>query len=119
MAIAVGDTAPGFTLTNSLDNQSVSLSDYAGKNVVLAFFPAAFSGVCQSEMCAFRDSLASFESLDAQVLGISIDPPFPQKAFAEQNNINFPVLSDLHHENRSLGNLVPGNASKSLEFNPV
>ncbi len=98
MTVAVGDTAPGFTLTNSADNQPASLSDYAGKNVVLAFFPAAFSGVCQTELCTFRDSLASFESLDAQVLGISVDPPMAQKAFADQNGVNFPVLSDLHHD---------------------
>ncbi len=97
MTVSAGDTAPGFSLTNSADNQQVSLSDYSGKNVVLAFFPAAFSGVCQTELCTFRDSLSSFESLDAQVLGISIDPPFPLKAFAEQNGVNFPVLSDLHH----------------------
>lgn len=96
MTISVGETAPSFSLINSADNQPVSLSDYTGKNVVLAFFPAAFSGVCQTELCTFRDSLASFESLDAQVLGISIDPPMAQKAFADQNGVNFPVLSDLH-----------------------
>ena len=98
MTVAVGDTAPAFSLTNSADNQPVSLGDYAGKNVVLAFFPAAFSGVCQTELCTFRDSLASFESLNAQVLGVSTDPPMAQKAFADQNGVNFPVLSDLHHE---------------------
>lgn len=97
MTVAVGDTAPNFTLVNSDGHKDVSLSDYAGKNVVLAFFPAAFSGVCQTELCTFRDSLASFESLDAQVIGISVDPPMAQKAFADQNGVNFPVLSDLHN----------------------
>ncbi len=97
MAVAVGEKAPNFTLVNSDGHEAVSLADYAGKNVVLAFFPAAFSGVCQTELCTFRDSLSQFESLDAQVLGISTDPPMAQKAFADQNGVNFPVLSDMHH----------------------
>lgn len=98
MTISVGDTAPNFSLTNSADNQPVSLSDYSGKNVVLAFFPAAFSGVCKTEMCTFSDSLASFEALDAEVLGISIDPPMSQKEFASQNGISFTLLSDMNQD---------------------
>lgn len=99
MTIAKGDKAPDFSLTNSTgENKPVSLSDYAGKNVVLAFFPAAFSGVCATELCTFRDSLAAYESLDAQVLAISVDPPLAQKTFAENNGLKFPVLSDLHHK---------------------
>ena len=68
MAVAVGEKAPDFTLVNSDGHEAVSLSDYAGKNVVLAFFPAAFSGVCQTELCTFRASLSQFESLDADAL---------------------------------------------------
>lgn len=96
LAVAVGEKAPNFTLVNSDGHKAVSLSDYAGKKVVLAFFPAAFSGVCKAELCTFQDSLASFDSLDAQVLAVSVDPPMAQKTFADQNGINFPVLSDLH-----------------------
>ncbi len=98
MPVSAGDSAPDFTLTNSADLEKVSLSDYRGKNVVLAFFPAAFTGVCQTELCTFRDSLSQFESLDAQVLAISADPPFSQKEFASQNSITFPVLSDTGRE---------------------
>lgn len=98
MTVAVGDTAPNFSLTNSADMKPVSLADYKGKKVVLAFFPAAFSGVCKTELCTFRDSVASFTSLDAQVISVSVDPPLAQRAFAEQNGIKFPVLSDFKHE---------------------
>ena len=94
MTVAVGDSAPNFTLVNSDGHDAVSLSDYAGKNVVLAFFPAAFSGVCKNELCTFRDSLSSFESLDAQVLAVSTDPPMSQKEFADQNGINFTVHAE-------------------------
>jgi peroxiredoxin len=96
MTVTAGDTAPNFSLTNSADMKPISLADYQGKNVVLAFFPAAFSGVCKTELCTFSDSLASFESLDAQVIGISVDPPMAQKEFADQNGVKFPVLSDMH-----------------------
>ena len=98
MGPSVGDKAPGFTIFNSADSAPVSLSDYAGKNVVLAFYPAAYSGVCDTEMCTFRDSLAEFNSLGADVLGISVDPPKANAHFAEENGLNFPILSDIHHE---------------------
>jgi peroxiredoxin len=98
VTLAVGDKAPNFTLVNSADMQPVSLSDYQGKNVVLVFFPAAFSGVCTEELCSFRDAMGGFNSLGAPVIGISTDPPLAQKAFASQNGVTFPVLSDLHHE---------------------
>lgn len=84
-------------MINSADNKPVSISDYAGKNVVLAFYPAAFSGVCDTEMCTFRDSIASFESLDAQVLAVSVDLPMANKEFKAKHEINFPVLSDTDH----------------------
>lgn len=68
--------------------------EFAGKNVVLAFFPGAFTGVCTKEMCALRDSLSNFNSMNAQVIGISVDSPFANKGFASQNNLSFPLLSD-------------------------
>lgn len=93
MAIQIGTDAPDFTL---LDNkrESVQLSALRGKNVVLAFFPAAFTGVCEKELCTFRDSLAQFNDLDAAVYGVSVDAPFSNGAFADRNNLNFRILSD-------------------------
>ena len=97
MAGEVGQAAPGFTLYDS-SNQQRKLSEFRGKNVVLAFFPGAFTGVCTTEMCTFRDQADQLNSLNAQVLGISVDSPFSQKAWAEQNNLNFPILSDYNRQ---------------------
>ncbi len=94
MSIETGSTAPDFTLFDTKREQ-VTLSSFAGKNnVVVAFFPAAFTGVCEKELCTFRDALADLNDLDATVLGISVDAPFANAAFAEKNGVNFPVLSD-------------------------
>lgn len=89
----VGTQAPDFTL---LDNarQKVTLSELRGSKVVLAFFPAAFTGVCEKELCTFRDSLAELNGLNAKVLGICVDAPFANAAFANKNNLGFPILSD-------------------------
>lgn len=89
----VGAPAPSFSL---LDNarQSVTLESLRGSKVVLAFFPAAFTGVCEKELCTFRDSLAAFNGLNAKVLGISVDAPFSNAAFATKNALTFPILSD-------------------------
>jgi peroxiredoxin len=97
MAVEVGQAAPDFTLYDT-DRKQRKLSEFAGQNVVLAFFPGAFTGVCTTEMCTFRDRLGEFNSLDAQVLGISVDPPFSQKVFADQNNLNFTILSDFNRQ---------------------
>jgi len=94
---SVGDTAPDFTLT-AQDKSSVTLSDMRGSRVILAFYPAAFTGVCTKEMCAFSGGMASLESSGASVLGISVDAPFSNAAFAEANGITFPLLSDVHRE---------------------
>ena len=93
MAVEVGQNAPEFTLYDS-DRQQQTLSGFRGKNVVLAFFPGAFTGVCTTEMCTFRDRVDQFNSVDAQVLGISVDGAIAQKVFSDQNNLNFPLLSD-------------------------
>ena len=95
--MGVGQEAPDFALYD-MDRQLRKLSEFKGKNVVLAFFPGAFTGVCMSEMCAFRDRTEKFNSLNAQVLGISVDPPFSLKAWADQNSLNFPVLSDYNRQ---------------------
>jgi peroxiredoxin len=89
----LGQSAPDFSLLDA-GREAVSLSGLRGKKVVLAFFPAAFTGVCEKELCTFRDSLADFNGLNATVLGISVDSPFSNGAFASKNDINFPVLSD-------------------------
>ncbi|MBO6586415.1 MAG: redoxin domain-containing protein [Gracilimonas sp.] len=92
------NTAPEFTLKNT-SNKDVSLSDFKGdKNVVLLFFPLAFSGVCTKELCSTRDNLKIYNSLDAEVLAISIDSFFTLKAFKEANNLNFSLLSDFNKE---------------------
>jgi glutaredoxin-dependent peroxiredoxin len=101
MALKVGDKAPDFTLpsfTPSPDLAQVSLSGLKGKNVVLLFFPQAFTGVCTDEMCAMRDSFSSYKDMNAEVMGISVDGTFVQKAFAKQNDITFPLLSDFNKE---------------------
>lgn len=97
MSVDVGSKAPDFTLT-SQDRQPVTLSGLRGKPVVLAFFPAAFSSVCQKEMCTFRDSMARLGKADAQVYGISVDTFFTLKAWQDQQKLNFPLLSDFNKE---------------------
>ena len=97
MSVDVGSKAPDFTLTNQ-DRQPVTLSGLQGKPVVLAFFPAAFSSVCQKELCTFRDSMAQLGKADAQVYGISVDTFFTLKAFQDQQRLNFPLLSDFNKQ---------------------
>ena len=91
--VALGQPAPNFKAINT-KREEVTLDSLRGKRVVLAFFPAAFTGVCEKELCAFRDALSSFNDLDATVLGVSVDAPFSNAAFAEKTNANFPILSD-------------------------
>ena len=97
MSADVGSKAPDFTLSNQ-DKQPVTLSALAGKTVVLAFFPAAFTSVCQKELCHFRDQLAAFNTVNATVFGISVDTPFTLKEFARQNSLNFDLLSDFNKD---------------------
>ena len=93
MAIEVGQLAPDFTLFSD-EKKQVSLSDYRGKNVVINFFPAAYTGVCTAQLCDARDNMKKYESLNAQVLGISIDSPFTLAKFKADNDYDFPLLSD-------------------------
>ena len=93
MALTTGQIAPVFTLFDA-DKKERTLAEFLGKKTVLAFYPGAFTGVCTKEMCTFRDSLANLASLNAQVIGISVDGPFANKAFATQNNLTFPLLCD-------------------------
>ncbi|MCW4013175.1 MAG: peroxiredoxin [Candidatus Bathyarchaeota archaeon] len=93
----VGEKAPDFTLVNQ-DMKKVSLSDYKGSKVVLAFYPGAFTGGCTKEMCTIRDEIADLEELNAEILGISVNDPFSNKAFHEENVLNFPLLCDYNRE---------------------
>jgi glutaredoxin-dependent peroxiredoxin len=104
MPVKIGEKAPDFTLSDTEKAQR-SLKDFAGAKTVVAFFPGAFTGVCTKEMCALRDSLAEFNALKAAVVGISVDSPFANKAFASQNRLTFPLLSDY---SRSVSKLYGG-----------
>lgn len=95
MKINSGDTAPDFTLF-SADKQEVTLSDQKGKNVVLLFFPLAFSGVCTDEVCQIRDGLTEYQKLNADVYGISVDSVYALDAFRKSNDLNFDLLSDFN-----------------------
>lgn len=92
--LAVGTPAPDFTLRDQF-GQDVTLSSYAGrKSVVLVFFPWAFSNVCTGEMTGIRDRLAEFMTFGSEVLGISTDPTYSLRVFADTDGLNFPLLSD-------------------------
>lgn len=102
MSLKIGDKAPDFTLisfTPSNDPVEISLSSYAGKkNVVLLFFPQAFTGVCTEEMCSISENFDQFGNENTEVLGISVDGTFVQKAFAKSNGIKYPLLSDFNRK---------------------
>ena len=94
MTISVGDIAPSFTLKNQF-GETVTLSDYLDKSAVaLVFFPLAFSGICTGELCELRDNITAFIEDDVQVIGISVDSHFAQRAFAEHEGYEFPMLAD-------------------------
>ena len=97
MALSAGTRAPAFSLPDA-DGDIKSLSDYEGRNLVIAFFPAAFSGVCDTEMCAFRDSLGELNGMDADVVAVSVDMRFANKEFESKHGLGFPVLSDYRRE---------------------
>ena len=98
MSVDVGAKAPDFTLHNQ-NREDVTLSEELKKGpVVLAFFPAAFSGTCQQEMCTLRDSASALNKVSAQVLGISTDTFFALKAWGDQHKLGFPLLSDYNKD---------------------
>ncbi len=97
MAIQIGQAAPDFTLRDTEKNK-VTLSEQRGKNVVLLFYPLAFTSTCTKELCAVRDNLAFYNNMNAQVYGISVDSLFAQGKFKEEQHINFPLLSDFNKE---------------------
>src|SRR4051812_366768 len=97
MSIQAGQKAPPFSLYDS-DKNKVNLSDYAGKNVLLLFFPLAFTSVCTAELCSVRDNLARYNQLNAEVFGISVDSLHTLKRFKQDQQLNFRLLSDFNKE---------------------
>lgn len=95
LPLSVGSKAPDFELKVTPD-QTLSLSDFKGKNVVLVFYPADFSPVCQQEVNVFDEKLEEFEKYDAQVLGVSVDNVWSHLAFVQTVDLGFPLLSDFH-----------------------
>jgi glutaredoxin-dependent peroxiredoxin len=97
----IGQQAPNFSLFNS-EKEKVTLSDLKGKNVLLLFFPQAFTGVCTKELCGIRDDISRYSNANAAVLGISVDSVFTLGKFKEEQGYNFPLLSDFNKEVSSL-----------------
>jgi glutaredoxin-dependent peroxiredoxin len=112
----IGDNAPDFNLADA-DLKMQKLSDFKGKPIVLAFFPAAESPVCTKEMCTFRDSLEELKAFDAQVLGVSIDGPFANKIFTQNRHLNFPILSDYKRETIKNYGIVMSNLGPLQDYN--
>lgn len=97
MSVETGNVAPEFTLKNQ-DSQDISISDYKGTNIILLFFPFAFSSTCTAEMRRVQEDFNNNIDLDVQVIGISVDSPYSLKIFSDLNKINFPLLSDFNKE---------------------
>ncbi len=97
MIIEIGQTAPEFKLYDT-DKNKISLADFKGKNVLLLFFPQAFTSTCTKELCAVRDDISRYSNANAQVIGISVDSVFTLKRYKEDQQYNFPLLSDFNKE---------------------
>lgn len=95
--VTPGQKAPDFTLFNT-DRQEVSLTDFQGKNVVILFFPMAFTSTCTAELCEMRDNISTYANLNAEILGISVDSPFTLAKFKEEQQLPFNLLSDFNKE---------------------
>lgn len=95
--INVDQKAPDFKLIDK-DKNEVTLANFKGKNLILFFFPMAWSGTCTKEMCAIQEDYKMYEGLNAAVAGISVDTLFAQKRFGEENKIDFPLLSDFNKQ---------------------
>lgn len=97
MTIETGQKAPDFILYDSEKNK-VSLEDFKGRNVLLLFFPQAFTGTCTKELCSVRDHIDEYNTANAQILGISVDSVFTLAKYKEEQRLNFPLLSDFNKE---------------------
>lgn len=111
MALSVGSKAPGFTLKSKSASGLSDVSLPSGKNTVLLFFPLAFTGVCTQELCDITAGLSSYSDLNAEVIGISVDSPFAQEAWAQKEKIGITLVSDLNKETtKAYDVLFPGLA---------
>src|SRR5688500_14044920 len=97
MSLRIGDKAPDFSLYSS-EKELINLHDYQGRNVVLLFFPLAFTSTCTKEMCATRDDMVTYNELNTEVFGISIDTPSSLARWKQDQNLNFKLLSDFNKE---------------------
>ena len=97
MSIQAGAVAPDFSLFDT-DKNKVSLAEQKGKNVVILFFPLAFTGVCTAELCNVRDNIAVYNNTNAVVFGVSVDSLFSLGKFREEQKLNFQLLSDFNKE---------------------
>ncbi|SFD11303.1 Peroxiredoxin [Chitinophaga sp. CF118] len=97
MSVKIGSKAPAFSLVNT-EKQKVSLDDFKGQNLVILFFPMAFTSTCTAELCSIRDNISMYNGLNTAVVGISVDSPFTLGKFKEEQKLNFPLLSDFNKE---------------------
>lgn len=97
MPIKKGQAAPDFKLFNT-EKKEISLSDYKGKNLVILFFPQAFTGTCTTELCSMRDNYDQYKSLNADIVGVSVDSLFTLGAYKKDQNLNFDLLSDFNKD---------------------
>lgn len=97
MALSKGQQAPDFKLYSS-ELKETSLKDYAGKKLVIHFFPMAFTGVCTTQLCTMRDTFGYYNDMGAEIVAISVDSPFTLAKFKEENNYQFPLLSDFNKD---------------------
>ena len=104
MSLKAGDKAPSFKLIDS-DKNEVSLSNYAGKNLIIHFFPASFTGVCTTQLCTVRDAISMYHNDKCDVVAISVDLPFTLAKFKELQNLNFTLLSDFNKEGYKITDL--------------
>ncbi|MBL9114515.1 MAG: redoxin domain-containing protein [Verrucomicrobiaceae bacterium] len=111
MALSVGSKAPNFTLKSKSADGLADVSLPSGKNSVLLFFPLAFTGVCTQELCDITAGLSQYSALNAEVIGISVDSPFAQEAWAQKEKIGITLVSDLNKETtKAYDVLFPGLA---------
>lgn len=95
MALKQGDKAPDFRLFNT-EKKEVGLADYIGKNLIVHFFPAAFTGVCTTQLCTLRDAISMYHNDKTDVVAISVDSLFALAKFKEEQKLNFTLLSDFN-----------------------
>ena len=107
MKLEIGQRAPSFSLYDALKTK-VTIDDFSGKNILILFFPLAFTGVCTKELCSIRDTITLYNDINAQVLGISVDSLYTLNKFKEEQQLNFPLLSDFNKKVSTLyGSLYP------------